>query len=144
MSTVWLHTHLPRLRSGDANPISVKVPGQRIAYAAWVSVRGAEFRVHEKGRQRCVREGVRNVHAWVTGEEILRCEAEFPGEFTRVPVGYRRAVYDPFKGGTFVDSETLEPVVRADLVVMSGKDVYYADTPALRRFVRSDHQGRPS
>ena len=135
----WLHTHLPRLQSGDANPISVKVPGQRVEYAAWVSMRGVEFKVHERGRQRCITEGVRNVHAWVVGTEILRCEAVFPGEFTSVPDGYRRAVYDPWKGGTFVDSETLEPVLSADLVIMSGKNVFYALTPALREFVHSDY-----
>lgn len=125
MSTTWAHLHLTRLRSADPNPISVKIPGQRIAYASWVSLRDVEFKVSESGRQRCIREGVRNVHAWCVGEEILRCEAEFPGEFTRVPVGYRQAVYDPWKGGTFVDSVTLEPVLRADCVIMSGKNVYY-------------------
>lgn len=122
----WLHTHLPRLQSGDANVISVKIPGQRIEYAAWVSLKDVELKVHEQGRQRCIRDGVRNVHAWVVGTEILRCEAEFPGEFDRVPAGYRQAVYDPWKGGTFVDSETLVPVRRADLVIMAGKRVFYA------------------
>lgn len=125
MST-WLHTHLPRLQAGDANVISVKVPGQRIQYAAWVSMRNVEFRVNEPGRQRCIRDNVRNVHAWVVGEEILRCEAEFPGEFDRVPSGFSKAVYDPWKGGTFVDSETLTPVLHADLVIMAGKKVFYA------------------
>lgn len=121
----WLHTHLPRLQSGDANVISVKVPGQRVEYAAWVSLGDVEFRVHEHGRQRCLAGGVRNVHAWVVGDEILRCEADFPGEFARIPQGYRRAVYDPWKGGSFVDSETLEPVHRAPYAIMVGKDVWY-------------------
>src|SRR3546814_3044473 len=91
MTTVWLHTHLPRLRSGDPNPISVKVPGRRIEYAAWVSLESPEFRVYQPGRMRCIEQGVRNVHAWIVGEEILRCEAEFPGEFTRTPVEIGRA-----------------------------------------------------
>ena len=122
----WLHTHLPRLQSGDANPISVKVPGQRIAYASWVSMRNVKFVVSEAGRQRCLRERVRNVHAWVVGDEILRCEAGFPGEFDRAPTGYRKALYDPFKGPSFVDAETLEPVHAADYVIMSGKNVWYS------------------
>lgn len=137
--TTWLHTHLPRLQAGDANVISVKVPGQRIQYAAWVSMRDVEFRVNEPGRQRCIRDNVRNVHAWVVGTEILRCEAEFPGEFDRVPSGFSKAVYDPWKGGTFVDSVTHQPVLRADVVIMSGKDVWYAETPNLRQFVNSDY-----
>lgn len=131
MST-WLHTHLPRLQSGDPDPISVKVPGQRVEYAAWVSMRDAEFRVHEKGRQRCIAEGVRNVHAWIVGTEVLRlADSDIPSWSMRrnllaPPPGFRRAVYDPWKGGTFVDSVTLEPVLQADLVIMSGKNVYYA------------------
>jgi hypothetical protein len=130
MTTVWLHTHLPRLRSGDPDPISVKVPGQRIAYAAWVSLRNAEFRVSESGRQRCILEGVRNVHAWVVGEEVLRTtSAELSGNWLRwlqnPPKGYRKAVYDPFKGSSFVDSETFEPVREAEFVIVSGKNVYY-------------------
>jgi len=121
----WLHTHLPRLQAGDANVISVKVPGQRVEYAAWVSLKDVTFKVHEKGRQRCLEYGVRNVHAWVVGAEILRCEAEFPGEFDKVPQGYRRAVYDPWKGSAFVDLETKTAVYEAAYAIMVGKDVWY-------------------
>lgn len=133
MST-WLHTHLPRLQAGDPDVISVKIPGQRVEYASWVSLRDAEFKVHEVGRQRCIREGVRNVHAWIVGTEVLRLSSsDFPQVWDAskpepsAPTGYRRAVYDPWKGGTFVDSETLEPVLTADLVIQSGKNVYYAN-----------------
>lgn len=122
MNRVWLHTHLPRLRSGETpDVISVKIPGQRIDYASWVSVRDVEFKVHEQGRQRCILEGVRNVHAWVVGDEILRLS----GKVDRVPVGFRRAVYDPFKCDSFVDWETFEPVHRAAVAIVSGKFVYY-------------------
>lgn len=125
MST-WLHTHLPRLQSGETpDVISVKIPGQHIAYASWVSLRGAEFKVSEHGRQRCIREGVRNVHAWIVGDEILRVGADWSHAQAERPAGYRQAVYDPFRGGAFVDSETLEPVMRADLVIMAGKNVYF-------------------
>ena len=125
MST-WLHTHLPRLQSGETpDVISVKIPGQHVEYAAWVSLRDAEFKVHERGRQRCIREGVRNVHAWVVGTEILRVKSNWAYAKAGKPVGFRKAVYDPFRGGTFVDSVTLEPVLRAGLVIMSGKNVFY-------------------
>lgn len=133
MTEAWLHTHLPRLASGDPDPISVKIPGQRIAYASWVSLRNARFVVHEKGRQRCLEYGVRNVHAWVVGGEVLRLtSAEWAGggspDAARklTAVGWRRAVYDPWKGSSFVDAETLEPVHRAEWVIMSGKDVFYS------------------
>lgn len=127
MSTVWLHTHLPRLRSGETpDVISIKIPGQRIAYASWVSVRDARFVVHERGRQRCLSEGVRNVHAWIVGEEILRVGSNWQYNQAPRPVGYRKALYDPFKGPSFVDSETLEPVGDGPwYVIMSGRSVWY-------------------
>lgn len=121
--TTWLHTHLPRLSAGDPNPISVKVPGQRVQYASWVSLKDARFVVHEKGRQRCLEYGVRNVHAWIVGEEILRVE-DYPVQ-DQAPATWRRAVYDPWKGGSFVDAETLKAICEADGVIMSGKNVYY-------------------
>jgi len=121
----WLHTHLPRLKAGDPNVISVKVPGQRVEYAAWVSLENVEFKVHEKGRQRCLEYGVRNVHAWLVGDQITRCTAPLPDEFVQTPPGYRRAVYDPWRGSAFMDLETGTAVYEADLAIMIGKDVWY-------------------
>lgn len=129
MSTAWLHTHLPRLSAGHPDLISVKIPGQRVAYASWVSLRNARFVVHEKGRQRCLEYGVRNVHAWVVGEEVLRMTSEdFQdlGVPPRAPKGYRKAVYDPWKGSAFVDAETLTAVWGASWVIQSEKSVWYA------------------
>lgn len=119
----WAHLHLPRLLSGEtADVISVKIPGQRIEYTSMIALSGCEFRVSEAGRQRCIREGVRNVHAWVVGVEGQRAS----GMAAQArPEGFRQALYDPWKGGTFVDADTLEPVLSARYVVMSGKNVYY-------------------
>ncbi|ATI18856.1 hypothetical protein SEA_DIANE_72 [Streptomyces phage Diane] len=118
----WTHTHLPRLRADVHDVISVKVPGQPIEYASAVLLSDVEFRVHERGRQRAVRQSVRNVHAWVIGEvEEVRKDpvALFIGS------DYRQAVYDPWKGSTFVDRKTLAPVRRAHSVIYVGKDVFY-------------------
>lgn len=116
----WAHVHLPRLQSGDPQPVSLKIPGQRIAYAGFAVLEAVEFKVSEAGRQRCIREGVRNVHAWAVGRETDRGW----GRIDR-PVGWRTAVYDPFKGGSFVDAETLEPVTLVAWAILSGKDVWY-------------------
>lgn len=132
--TAWLHTHLPRLRAGDPDLISVKVPGQKIRYATWVSLRSAQFVVHERGRLRTLQTGQRNVHAWVRGALVLELTAEELSPVRPVapvmdfpPPSYRTALYDPFKGGSFVDSETLQPLTHADWVIMSGKHVWYAN-----------------
>lgn len=123
MKTTWVHTHLPRLTAGERDCLSVKIPGQRIGYASDVLLRDALFRVSEPGRLRCLASGVRNVHAWVVGTEVQRWSGAPPLESLQ---GMRRAVYDPWKGGTFVDAETLEPLCGTYSVVMlSGKTVWY-------------------
>lgn len=120
----WVHTHLPRLQSGDTLDIlSVKIPGQRIAYTSWIALEGCAFRVSEPGRQRCIRDNVRNVHAWVVGSEMAREEGKAPWE--ERPADWSKAVYDPWKGSTFVDADTLEPVRYAAYAILSGKNVYY-------------------
>lgn len=121
----WAHLHLPRLRSGETpDVISLKVPGWAIDYVSGVELRDAEFKVHESGRQRCIRENVRNVHAWVVGE-IAWQEYGETDTYPRTPERWRIAVYNPFKGGTFVDLKTLEPVMQADRAILLGKDVFY-------------------
>ena len=122
MAETWVHTHLPRLTAGDLDCLSVKIPGRRIDYASDVLLRDARFVVHEKGRQRCITSQVRNVHAWVVGTEVQRWHSARPVESLD---GMRRAVYDPWKGGSFVDSETLEPVSCSPVVLLSGKAVWY-------------------
>lgn len=125
--SAWVHLHLPRLRSGEEAMISVKVPGQRIEYRNVVCMANASFVVSEAGRQRCLREGVRNVHAWVVGDVTADAIAPLKNLplIEREIDNMRRAVYCPFKGGTFVDTETLEPVLSADHVLMIGKTVFY-------------------
>lgn len=123
MAATWAHLHLPRLRAGETHMISVKVPGQRIGYVESLVLRDAEFKVHEAGRQRCLIENVRNVHAWVVGQDAGAVPQGFVQSF---PGGLRKAVYDPWKGGTFVDAQTFEPVLTAPLAIMVGKDVFYS------------------
>lgn len=129
MTRVWAHTHLPRLKAGEREVISLKAARERVRYVDMVKLRSARFHVSEKGRQRTLATGRRNVHAWVIGDleggaqAVGEALAEAVGSPVRVP--WRKAVYDPFKGGTFVDYGTLRPVYEADEVMMIGKDVYY-------------------
>lgn len=122
MKKTWAHLHLPSLRAGVENVISVKVPGEKIAYVPSIVLADVEFKVHESGRQRCIREGSRNVHAWVVGEargQVPTCfKPDWPGML-------KKAIYDPWKGNSFVNAETLIPVYRANTAILIGKDVYY-------------------
>lgn len=116
----WVHLHLPRLQAGTPEMLSVKIQGSKIFYLAGAVLLDCEFKVHESGRQRCIREGRRNVHAWVVGQLIRPSVSVYD-----ITKDMGRALYDPFKGGTFVDSFTLEPLTTSPFVVMLGKDVYY-------------------
>lgn len=116
----WAHLHLPRLRAGELECISVKVPGERIAYVDAVELLDVTFYVSEAGRQRCLTEGVRNVHAWVVGTSTELCD-----DTLARALFYRRALYCPFKGGAFVDADTLRPIYEAERARLVGKEVWY-------------------
>lgn len=131
MREAWLHLHLPRLKAyrageGGDEVISLKIPGHRIRYVSRAVVRNARFHVSEPGRQRCIDDGQRNVHAWVVGELVSNFERVVEGISPRRE-GYvaRTAVYDPWKGPTFVDLETKEPIYEANMVVMLRDRVWY-------------------
>ena len=129
----WVHLHLPRFRAArTSDVISLKIPGRHIEYRNFVVLRDVEFKVHERGRQRCIREGVRNVHAWVVGRYEHSGTGDKPDNLATASIwrnwatgNLRRALYDPWKGGTFVDAVTLEPVTFAREAVCVGKDVFY-------------------
>lgn len=121
----WAHLHLPRLRSGSTRDvISLKVPGWDIEYVSYVEMENVEFKVHEKGRQRCIQENVRNVHAWVVGDVTNQGYGTALG-FRMDRSRWHKAIYDPFKSETFVDADTLEPLRLAYRAILVGKDVFY-------------------
>lgn len=122
MAKAWAHLHLPRLRAGVSDVISLKIPGEPIRYVTACGLTGVEFKVSEPGRLRCVRENVRNVHAWVVGDLVSATTEPWVARDTDV---MSRAIYDPFKGPTFVDALTLRPITHADAAILVGKHVYY-------------------
>lgn len=108
--------------------ISLKIPGRHISYVSWLSMDDAVFRVHESGRQRCIRENVRNVHAWVVGTVTVCGAAPSESVFRDIEFGlegWSQALYDPFKGETFVNASTFEPIYSAGEAFLIGKNVYY-------------------
>lgn len=123
MRKTWAHLHLPKWEKyltgfGSVDVISIKTPGHRVSYVSSFMMKDCTFFVSAKGRERTLKTGIRNVHAWVIGEPTYIAPDELPKTY--------RAIYSPWKGGTFVDADTLQPIEYADLVYMVGKDVYYA------------------
>jgi hypothetical protein len=76
-----------------------------IAHRDTLALDACAFRVSEAGRQRVLREGRRNVHAFVVG--TLRADP--------APLG-RRVAYNPRRCGGFVDVETGRIVLGAAVV----------------------------
>lgn len=112
--------------------ISLKFLGERIRYVGWVGMNDVDFRVHESGRQRCIRENARNVHAWVVGR-VVTCGSADDNPILTLDgdafhdLGWRQALYDPYKGPAFVNARTFEPIHSARLAILSGKNVYYKE-----------------
>jgi len=89
--------------------------GRVIQHAHEVYLVDCQFRVSEAGRQRVLREKRKNVHAGVVGHL-----AEVPAG---APSG-DRVSYNPYKHPTFVRANSLEPVRRADSVLLRGKAAF--------------------
>lgn len=91
-----------------------------------------EFVVSEPGRQRVLREQRKNVHAYVRGlaytnkdeylqrpsETLLHTPDEAVQALLRIHGKPTRVSYNPYKGSTFYNEKTGEPVRAADAVMM--------------------------
>lgn len=73
-----------------------------------------EFKVSQAGRQRCVREGKRNVHAYAEGT-VRRLDCMQVSHF----VGYTPLRYNPYEAGSFIADA--QPIHGAASVVFSTK-----------------------
>lgn len=61
------------------------------------------FKVSEAGRQRCIKQGKRNVHAYAEGT-LIRLDRMAYAQF----IGWSHVSYNPYEGGEFIaDSQPL-------------------------------------
>ena len=122
---VRAHLHLPRLKSGVDEVISVapfaRVRGGRTEYFGTVTMTNVKFKVSEPGRLRTLRTGQKNVHAWVVGDLLHKTPSQHPPTLS----AWRIARYNPKFGPDFVDSATGQPLHSAKAVYMTGSKVYY-------------------
>lgn len=82
--------------------------GLVVAHLLKVSLTDARFKVSQKGRERVLRERVKNVHAGVEGFFT----------FDNKNLLTNNANYNPYKYSSFVDSKTLECVDNASVVML--------------------------
>jgi len=99
--------------------LSKQAKGWRLAtHTDFITLRDAEFKVSEAGRQRVIREKRKNVHAFVEGYVASRADiALVVGEDPCNPLVMDAVNYNPYKAGTFMQSEA--PIRKAKLVHVS-------------------------
>ena len=99
-----LHKHLFSVRSARS--------GRVILHTDKVHIDNPKFVVREGGRQRVLREGKKNVHAFVRGD------ATYFDDFDPDYNGYSLVMYNPYKHDTFVDVHDVMPVRTAKRAVL--------------------------
>ena len=104
-----LHKNLWSIKALEGDKKNLVIRHQRA-----LTLEGVTFKVSEAGRQRVLREKRKNVHAGAVGNWVAH-DPSITG---------RRVTYNPYRGSTFVDRETGEPVTHGAKVRFSGNEVY--------------------
>tara|TARA_R110000751_G_scaffold24133_1_gene66042 strand:- start:101 stop:472 length:372 start_codon:yes stop_codon:yes gene_type:complete len=96
------------------NVFSVRHKGRVIQHTSMAVIKDAEYVVRPAGRAKVLREGKKNVHAFVRGEWVgvtRECSLRLFNKGKRV-------TYNPYKYSTFVEALTDEPIHASDLAVL--------------------------
>jgi hypothetical protein len=84
-------------RNLNKGGFSIKHKGKVIHHADTIIAIDSEFRVSEKGRQRCLRTKVRNVHAFVVCDQFRILKNQF-----KTTEGAEEVTYNPYKSPNFM------------------------------------------
>lgn len=92
--------------------------GRVIMHSDHVHIRNPEFVVRKAGRERVLREGKKNVHAFVRGEitHFDDFNPDYDTDFSLV-------MYNPYKYETFVDVQDVLPVRTAKRALLEIRQV---------------------
>lgn len=102
--------------------LSIRVKGKVVGYTSATKLADVEFKVLESGRQRCLRERKKNLHAFAEGRIA---HGEVP------PFGHSATAisYNPYRMGSFYSKETGEPVAGADYLYIFADGTMVAINP---------------
>ena len=106
-------------RNLTRDTFSIRKKGKVVEYSDFATLLNAQFVVSEKGRQRVLSSGCKNVHAVVRGEL-----ASFSGNRE----GKKEAYYDPKKINSFQDKETKEPLKGFYEIYLEKGKVFYKNS----------------
>ena len=94
------------------NIFSVRHRGRVIAWGNRVTIENPEYVVREKGRQKVLEEGRKNVHAFVRGTLSDINNFKF-GKIQQRLSEPREVTYNPYKYDSFVYGSTYQPVKKS-------------------------------
>lgn len=100
--------------------------GRVFLHPNYAILRNATFVVRPAGNAKVRAEGKKNVHAFVRGN--LEWSSPNGGGGAGPDLEARKASYNPYQNNTFVDKQTGEPVLKADLVILDiDSGVWYTE-----------------
>lgn len=109
--------------------------GRVILHTDKVHIRDAKFVVRKAGRERVLREGKKNVHAFVRGEATHF--DDFDPDWLDY-LDYTLVSYNPYKHDTFVDVYDVSPVRTAKRAVLSLEPSKLIDDPVDRPYLYAE------
>jgi hypothetical protein len=98
---------------------SVRHKGRVIAHTNAIQIKNAEYVVRKSGRQRVLKEGRKNVHAFVRGDMLEHEGGAFDMSFS---VLGDRVTYNPYKFKSFVYKDSEKPIHRSEWALLAKSD----------------------
>lgn len=102
------------------NCLSIKYKNKVKAYGSILVLEKCQFKVSEAGRQRVLRTGHKNVHAYICG---ILVSYEIAPNNEKEELNLFRVKYNPYKYSSFVNFDTESPIAKADRVEIIGKSI---------------------
>jgi len=105
---------------------SVRQAGKVVAHLDYICLENCNFHVGKAGRDRVRKDGVKNVHAYVTGFVPNSGEATFMREDFLEDRGWRwqEVTYCPYQHDSFISLETGEPVHVSPMVDLDSCELF--------------------
>ena len=105
---------------------SVRQAGKVVAHLDYICLENCNFHVGKSGRDRVRKDGVKNVHAYVTGFVPNSGEATFMREDFLEDRGWRwqEVTYCPYQHDSFISLETGEPVHVSPMVDLDSCELF--------------------
>ena len=121
MDASWLKVEIYKNSNRKCWSVRAYTSKKVIGHVDRIHIDNAKFHVQPGGRARVLREGVKNVHAFVTGT-LVSANQYYPDSW-----GYsEEIVYDPYMHSSFVEKGTNVPVHTRPHIYFDAKGKLYS------------------